>query len=215
MNPNGRTCDDRDECQTAPCQYRCFNTEGSYYCICPRGYNKTSVHFCSDFDECETGVKCNASRFCFNTYGGHRCIPRLQCPSDYVQMSATRCDRSCGAGDISCYNKKIMRYSLWTFRLRSNEIPQRIFNYRIVAYRYKTAPEIRYYFKRGNTENFFEIITQRKSDGIYASIRNKRKIKGPKIMSLEFYGDVIHSETGDLASRFVNRIYVFVSRNEF
>lgn len=215
LNPNGRTCDDRDECQTAPCQYRCFNTEGSYYCSCPRGYNKTSVHFCSDFDECETGVKCNASRFCFNTYGGHRCIPRLQCPSDYVQMSATRCDRSCGAGDISCYNKKITRYSLWTFRLRSNEIPQRIFNYRVVAYRYKTAPEIRYYFKRGNTENFFEIITQRKSDGIYASIRNKRKIKGPKIMSLEFYGDVIHSETGDLASRFVNRIYVFVSRNEF
>lgn len=134
---------------------------------------------------------------------------------DILSFPIRRCDRSCGAGDISCYNKKIMRYSLWTFRLRSNELPQRIFNYRIVAYRYKTAPEIRYYFKRGNTENFFEIITQRKSDGIYASIRNKRKIKGPKIMSLEFYGDVIHSETGDLASRFVNRIYVFVSRNEF
>ena len=43
----------------------------------------------SDFDECEAGQKCEQDEFCFNTYGSHRCMPKLRCPSDYQQMSAT------------------------------------------------------------------------------------------------------------------------------
>lgn len=214
LNSDGRSCVDRNECDSVRCAYRCINYKGGFRCVCPRGYNTTNF-YCSDFDECEAGQKCEQDEFCFNTYGSHRCMPKLRCPSDYQQMSATRCDRNCAVGDISCYNKKVMRYSLWTFRLRSNQAPSRIFSYRIVTYRYKTAPMIKYYFHRGNAEGNFEIITQEESNGVFAYIRSKRKIKGPKIIYLEFFGDVTHAESNDLASRFVNRMYVFVSRHEF
>jgi len=74
---------------------------------------------------------------------------------------------------------------------------------------------VKYYFHRGNEDNHFEIITQDENNGVFAFIRNKDRIKGPKIFFLEFRGDVIDTESGDLASRFVHRMYVFVSRYEF
>lgn len=45
--------------------------------------------FSSDFDECEAGAKCNDDQFCFNTYGGQRCIPKLKCYTNYENMSDT------------------------------------------------------------------------------------------------------------------------------
>lgn len=85
----------------------------------------------------------------------------------------------------------------------------------IVLSGYRKRPQVKYYFHRGNEDNHFEIITQDENNGVFAFIRNKDRIKGPKIFFLEFRGDVIDTESGDLASRFVHRMYVFVSRYEF
>ena len=78
---------------------------------------------------------------------------------------------------------------------------------------YKKRPEVKYYFHRGNKENNFEIITRDENNGVFAYIRNRNRIKGPRIFYLEFRGDVV--DNGTLASRFVHRMYVFVSRYDF
>lgn len=80
---------------------------------------------------------------------------------------------------------------------------------------YRKRPQVKYYFHRGNDEGNFEIVTQDESNGVFAYIRNKNRIKGPKIFYLEFRGDVIDTQSDDLASRFVHRMYVFVSRYDF
>ncbi|XP_020618875.1 fibulin-1-like [Orbicella faveolata] len=214
LSSDGRTCNDRNECDSVKCAYRCLNTGGSFRCICPSGYN-SSGYYCSDFDECKAGAQCKDNEFCFNTYGSYRCIAKMTCPSDYEQVSDTRCDRSCKDGDLACFSRKVRRYSLWTFKLRSNDPPSTIFSYRIVTYGYRTTPNITFYFHRGNEEGYFEIDTKGESNGVIAYIKSKKRIEGPKIFLLEFRGDVTDFETGDLASRFVHRMFVFVSRYDF
>ena len=84
---------------------------------------------------------------------------------------------------------------------------------------YKKTPEIKYYFQPRNRNDThptnFEIITQNETSGVFAYIRNRNRIPGPKIFFLEFRGDVHDSQTGDLVSRFVHNMYVFVSRYNF
>lgn len=80
---------------------------------------------------------------------------------------------------------------------------------------YRKSPNITFYFHRGNEENYFEIKTQEESKAVVAYVRNKRRIKGPKIFLMELRGDVVDVDSGDLISRFVNRMFMFVSRYEF
>jgi len=80
---------------------------------------------------------------------------------------------------------------------------------------YRNTPNITFYFHRGNEEGYFEIDTNNERSGVIAYIKSKKRIEGPKIFLMEFRGDVIDSESGDLASRFVHRMYVFVSRYDF
>lgn len=80
---------------------------------------------------------------------------------------------------------------------------------------YRKSPNITFYFHRGNEEDYFEIETQEESKAVVAHVRNKRRIKGPKIFLMELRGDVVDVDSGDLISRFVNRIFMFVSRYEF
>lgn len=80
---------------------------------------------------------------------------------------------------------------------------------------YRRTPNITFYFHRGNEEDNFDIDTNGENNGVIAYIKSKNRIKGPKIFFLEFRGDVVDSKTGDLASRFVHRMYVFVSRYDF
>ena len=55
--------------------------------------------------------------------------------SVFFLLLCRRCDRRCPDGDTACYNhNKVQRYSLWTFKMRSNDPPYRIFSYRIVTY---------------------------------------------------------------------------------
>ncbi|CAH3164361.1 unnamed protein product [Pocillopora meandrina] len=214
---DGLTCRDRNECNSVTCPYRCVNTRGAYYCICPSGYSNQSRYYCTDNDECQAGKdKCKDDEFCFNTYGFYQCIPKLSCSSDYVQVSDTRCDRkSCKSGDQACFNQKVQKKSLWTFRMRNNETSSTIFNYRIFTYGYKVRPMVKFYFNRGNELGFFEIQTQDESNGVSASIRNKEAIEGRRRFIMEFYGDVIDAEKGELVSRFEHLMYIFVSRYDY
>lgn len=214
--PDGLTCRDRNECDSVTCPHRCVNTGGGYYCICPSGYSNQSRYYCSDKDECKSGIaKCKDNEFCFNTYGFYQCIPKLSCSSDYVKVNDKRCERSCNSGDRACLNQKVQKRDLWTHRMRNNETSSTIFNYRIYTYGYKARPMVKFYFRRGNELGLFEIQTQEQRDGASATIRNKGGIIGRRRFILEFHGDVIDSESGDLVSRFEYLMYIFVSRYDY
>lgn len=74
---------------------------------------------------------------------------------------------------------------------------------------------VKFYFRRGNELGLFEIQTQVQRDGASATIRNKGGIIGRRRFILEFHGDVIDSESGDLVSRFEYLMYIFVSRYDY
>ncbi|XP_030833292.1 fibrillin-2 isoform X4 [Strongylocentrotus purpuratus] len=75
---NGRTgqCIDADECLMIPglCDGgQCTNTQGSYACQCPAGFELSmSTLSCVDMNECQTGYLCQNGR-CINTQGSFRC----------------------------------------------------------------------------------------------------------------------------------------------
>ncbi|UYV63503.1 FBN1 [Cordylochernes scorpioides] len=77
---------DVDECILMPnlCQNgRCINTQGSYRCVCNRGYKpddsnthcyeaSTLNHCDADIDECSTGQN-HCQQTCVNTPGSYKC----------------------------------------------------------------------------------------------------------------------------------------------
>ncbi len=79
---DGIHCVDIDECKilSAPCGEggNCQNTNGSYRCICQKGYNETTdangQPICVDVNECEEQPNiCGAHSKCQNTEGGYNC----------------------------------------------------------------------------------------------------------------------------------------------
>ncbi|XP_005746909.1 fibrillin-1 isoform X1 [Pundamilia nyererei] len=69
-------CIDDNECEKNPCAHgECVNTDGSYICQCPAGFQSTSTRTeCRDLDECvANGRICNNGR-CVNTEGSFHCV---------------------------------------------------------------------------------------------------------------------------------------------
>lgn len=79
------SCIDINECKdgTHQCRYNqiCENTQGSYRCVCPRGYRSQGVgRPCVDINECENKEPCQHD--CKNTAGSYQCL----CPTGYRLM---------------------------------------------------------------------------------------------------------------------------------
>ncbi|XP_041098662.1 hemicentin-1 isoform X2 [Polyodon spathula] len=115
----GGSCVDVDEClQRKLCQHDCRNTQGSYQCMCPSGYQLLpNGRNCKDVDECvEQGVTCAPSQMCFNTRGGHQCLD-TPCPASYQRgVSPGSCIRSCSL-DCSHGGPLSLQYKLLTLPL--------------------------------------------------------------------------------------------------
>ncbi|XP_073842989.1 uncharacterized protein isoform X3 [Musca autumnalis] len=70
-------CEDIDECSLpGVCQYQCRNTNGSYECLCPKGYRLENGRDCQDIDECADNNGGCVGGECINHNGGHEC----RCP---------------------------------------------------------------------------------------------------------------------------------------
>ncbi|GAA6085904.1 adhesion G protein-coupled receptor E5 isoform X1, partial [Tachysurus ichikawai] len=72
-----------DECEDKPCGDRaiCFNTNGSYYCECKRGFMSKTKNFtaitgqCQDINECTANISsCPEYSECKNTIGSFQCV---------------------------------------------------------------------------------------------------------------------------------------------
>jgi len=73
---NGTTCTDVDECQyeNGLCEHQCVNTQGSYFCTCPNGYQLGgNNHACKDVNECDNNP-CQPGYVCVNTWGAYHCL---------------------------------------------------------------------------------------------------------------------------------------------
>nr|XP_036671646.1 latent-transforming growth factor beta-binding protein 1 isoform X3 [Drosophila suzukii] len=69
-------CEDIDECQdkNGGCSHRCLNSEGSFKCSCPPGYElESDQKTCVDIDECAPEKKSCIAGKCINEMGGFRC----------------------------------------------------------------------------------------------------------------------------------------------
>ena len=84
---------------------KCVNTEGSYSCVCAKGYFFNG-RFCEDRNECVEflGDLCPGGGTCVNTPGSFYCV----CPSgfDLVDgkcVNLNTCEFvTCGANSLSC-----------------------------------------------------------------------------------------------------------------
>ncbi|XP_077179348.1 latent-transforming growth factor beta-binding protein 2 [Paroedura picta] len=94
-------CIDIDECANETlCGSHAFcdNTEGSFRCLCDRGYeNLPSGHDCVDVNECELMVAVCGTALCENVEGAFLCL----CPSDHEEYDteAGMCRPRSGMGE--------------------------------------------------------------------------------------------------------------------
>ncbi|KAL8169175.1 UNVERIFIED_CONTAM: hypothetical protein K2H54_039311, partial [Gekko kuhli] len=94
-------CIDVDECANETLcgsHAYCDNTEGSFRCLCDRGYeNSPSGHDCIDVNECELMVAVCGTALCENVEGAFLCL----CPSDHEEYDteAGMCRPRSGMGE--------------------------------------------------------------------------------------------------------------------
>jgi len=74
---NGTSCTDNNECNedNGLCEDQCINTDGSYYCTCPSGYELgQNNRECEDQNECNNPNTCASGYVCVNTWGSYHCL---------------------------------------------------------------------------------------------------------------------------------------------
>eukprot|EP00106_Octopus_bimaculoides_P000409 XP_014767851.1 PREDICTED: EGF-containing fibulin-like extracellular matrix protein 1 [Octopus bimaculoides] len=79
---------DINECEKNPCSSngRCLNTQGSYFCVCNRGYQKEN-NKCVDTNECLWKPSpCPSNASCHNSPGSYNC----DCQSGYKVDETTK-----------------------------------------------------------------------------------------------------------------------------
>nr|XP_039264177.1 uncharacterized protein LOC120339992 [Styela clava] len=93
---NGIICDDVNECDNlnGGCSYTCTNTEKSYFCSCPSGFQLDSdMKSCIDVDECtRTNLNnCQGLAKCNNLSPHFIC----SCPDNYVVSTSPDKNQTC------------------------------------------------------------------------------------------------------------------------
>lgn len=123
---------DVNECLGAPnpCSFDCRNTEGSYECVCPKGYQVDGGRSCvgkyivrislikkwksvhcwilqlsTDVDECSTKQH-NCQYLCINTVGSFKC----ECPHGFVQEVGKNCKVMKDSKKFSFTNNNVLFY---------------------------------------------------------------------------------------------------------
>ncbi|XP_028921851.1 uncharacterized protein LOC103165279 isoform X1 [Ornithorhynchus anatinus] len=90
----GQQCVDIDECKEGmpkKClpEAGCTNTNGSYRCHCPQGFEGNGLYSCLDQDECTKGIhNCSQDASCLNTLGSYVCICQRGFSGDGIQCKA-------------------------------------------------------------------------------------------------------------------------------
>ncbi|XP_021034390.2 latent-transforming growth factor beta-binding protein 2 [Mus caroli] len=100
-NPLGNRCEDVDECegpQNSCLGGECKNTEGSYQCLCHRGFQLVNGTMCEDMNECVGEEHCAPHGECLNSLGSFFC---LCAPGFASAEGGTRCQDvdECAATD--------------------------------------------------------------------------------------------------------------------
>uniref|UniRef100_A0A7E4UMX8 Fibulin-1 n=1 Tax=Panagrellus redivivus TaxID=6233 RepID=A0A7E4UMX8_PANRE len=108
MNVTTGFCIDIDECADPSMNncppLRCFNTPGSYRCICSPGYEfNATTHACEDVDECVkfAGHMCNMHATCINMPGTFKCHCK---PGYQLSEDGRNCEDidECASGIAKC-----------------------------------------------------------------------------------------------------------------
>ncbi|XP_063118454.1 latent-transforming growth factor beta-binding protein 2 isoform X5 [Rattus norvegicus] len=90
-SPLGNSCEDVDECegpQNSCLGGECKNTDGSYQCLCPQGFQLANGTVCEDVDECVGEEHCAPHGECLNSPGSFFC---LCAPGFASAEGGTRC----------------------------------------------------------------------------------------------------------------------------
>lgn len=102
-------CVDEDECESAPCEHECTNTEGSYQCSCYDGFIQSTkdMHICilhCTVNECPAKCDPNNNAHCdcpegFLLEDEQKCVDIDECESDYCDHD---CENTPGGFVCSC-----------------------------------------------------------------------------------------------------------------
>ncbi|XP_067686050.1 fibrillin-2-like [Haliotis asinina] len=102
---SGTRCDvDINECNENPCPVGqiCTNTNGSYTCTCPTGYDKQANGTCTDKNECVTDAN-TCDQVCTNVEGSFTC----SCNPGYTENDQKKCEdiNECKTEQNNCAQK--------------------------------------------------------------------------------------------------------------
>ncbi|XP_060737332.1 hemicentin-1 isoform X1 [Tachysurus vachellii] len=106
-------CEDVDEClesSVSPCQHRCFNTLGSFFCGCRSGYHLVG-HRCFDINECLRSV-CPSHQQCKNTDGGYQCFDSCSSGMTLAETGVCVDVDECKDGSHMCRYSQICQNTL-------------------------------------------------------------------------------------------------------
>ncbi|XP_066128193.1 adhesion G protein-coupled receptor E5 isoform X2 [Saccopteryx bilineata] len=129
------SCEDINECappSTVTCGRfaDCQNTEGSYHCMCTRGYrlvsgaakfHNESENTCEDVNECTSGQSpCHKSTHCLNSVGSYKCRCRpgwKPVPGSPNGPNSTICEDvdECSSGKHQCDNSTLCNNTLGSY----------------------------------------------------------------------------------------------------
>lgn len=113
----GGVCVDDDECESAPCEHDCINTEGSYHCQCFAGFiqsmedmNKCKMHCEENICPAECDPNNNAQCNCPDGFllEEQFCLDIDECDSGYCDHA---CENTPGGFKCSCHEGYVLKDS--------------------------------------------------------------------------------------------------------